>query len=101
MTTLAFIKGLFALLLLLLFFIFFGLQSLEQYLAGKYQIVTEVVPTDGSDVPAPTFTVVKYNPERNIWKYQLEVPSLKIINFLIKAFIDHKMLGRWEKHDMC
>ena len=42
-------------------------------MAGKYQIVTEVVPTDGSDVPAPTFTVFKHNPERNIWKYQLEV----------------------------
>ena len=70
-------------------------------MAGKYQIVTEIVTTDGSDVPAPTFTVVKHNPEQTIWKYQSEVPSLKIIIFLIKGFIDHKMLGRWEKHDMC
>ena len=58
---------------MILFFHLFGLQSLQQYMAGKYQIVTEIVTTDGSDVPAPTFTVVKYNPERNIWKYQLEV----------------------------
>ena len=32
-------------------------------MAGKYQIVTEVVTTDGSDVPAPTFTVVNYKPD--------------------------------------
>ena len=75
MTTLAFLKGIFALLLLLLFFIFFGLQSLEQYIAGKYQIVTEIVTNDGSDVPAPTFTVVKHNPKQNIWDYQIKVFS--------------------------
>ena len=45
-------------------------------MAGKYQIVTEVVPTDGSDVPAPTFTVLKLKPEHNIWEYQLKVFSL-------------------------
>ena len=101
MTTLAFIKGLFALLLLLLFFIFFGLQSLQQYMAGKYQIVTEIVATDGSDVPAPTFTVVKHNPIRNIWDYQIKGLLLYIIIKLHFIFIKTRKCLENEKNMTC
>ena len=42
-------------------------------MAGKYQIVTEIVTTDGSDVPAPTFTVVNYNPDIDYYFYEKQV----------------------------
>ena len=57
---LLFIKVLYIILLFVVFFSLFGMKSLSQFLDGKYNLVTEMLDTDGDDVPAPSFTVLKY-----------------------------------------
>ena len=50
-----------------MFLRFFGLQSLYQYADGRYNMMTEMIDTDGEDVPAPAFTVLNFN--RSLEKY--------------------------------
>ena len=66
---LLFIKVLYIILLFVVFFSLFGMKSLSQFLDGKYNLVTEMLDTDGDDVPAPSFTVLKYKNTINSTDY--------------------------------
>ena len=73
---LLFIKVLYIILLFVVFFSLFGMKSLSQFLDGKYNLVTEMLDTDGDDVPAPSFTVLKYKNTINSTDYFRDQVSL-------------------------
>ena len=73
---LLFLKVLYIILLFVVFFSLFGMKSLSQFLDGKYNLVTEMLDTDGDDVPAPSFTVLKYKNTINSTDYFRDQVSL-------------------------
>ena len=80
---LLFIKVLYIILLFVVFFSLFGMKSLSQFLDGKYNLVTEMLETDGDDVPAPSFTVLKYKNTINSTEYFRD----QVYKFIISYFL--------------
>ena len=64
------LKGLYALVLLIIFSYLFGFEAMSKWMAGEYHMVTKIVSSDGEDVPAPTLTVVNFKPQTQSGYYE-------------------------------
>ena len=83
----AILKWFYALILLILFFVLFGYQSIDQFMAKKYNMVTEIVNSDGTDVPAPQLTVLRINSnDKNVSYFQDKV-EIQMQCFFFKFLI--------------
>ena len=86
-------KLMYIFILCFLFIYMFGWESMTQFIAGDYNMVTKIIDSDGEDVPAPSFAVFVKNSsfQRSIFFYINEVDICTCIILLLHFSKDSEM----------